>query len=459
MHLVAMTWDTKCRHTNTIWSFWEPAATAKRAASYGARVAIIEGDRVGGTCVIRGCIPKKLMIYAADFGHAIGDADGYGWSVGERKFDWNKLVARRNDVVASLERTHEQHLEKSGVKLLRGFGRLGGPNEVVVEERTIRTRMILVATGTSPVFPDIEGIEHAISSDGFFELAEQPRRVAIVGAGYIAVEFASILNGLGTEVSLLLRRDMPLRSFDKDISTELLAAMRSAGIDVRTQTKVVGIEREDGGTCLALDTPGGVDMLKVDNTLVYAVGRHPNTKDMGMEQAGVICASSGEIVVDEDQITSIENVFAVGDVTAQAPLTPVAIQAGRVLADRVFGGKSAQMSYENIPTAVFTDPPIGTVGLTEDEAIERYGAGRIKIYKEAFTPLVHMLTERKTRTMVKMIVDLQTDRVLGCHMIGHDAPEIIQGFAVAIKAGARKADFDATVGIHPSSAEEFVTLT
>jgi glutathione reductase (NADPH) len=434
-------------------------ATAKRAVSYGARVAIVEDDRVGGTCVIRGCIPKKLMVYAADHGHAIGDAAGYGWSVGSKEFDWKKLVARRDEAVLSLERTHERLLDKAGVELLRGRGRLTGANEVSIGDRAIRTRHILIATGSTPVLPGVEGIEHAITSDGFFELEEQPRRVAIVGAGYIAVEFASILNGLGTEVSLLLRRELPLRSFDHDLSSELLAGMRGAGIDVRTKTQVMGIEREAGVTRLALDTENGVDLLEVDNAIVYAVGRRPNTKDLGLEEAGVICASSGEVVVDEDQITSIDGVFAVGDVTDQAPLTPVAIQAGRALADRVFGGKSVQMNYEDIPTAVFSDPPIGTVGPTEAEAVERYGAGRIKVYKESFTPLLHMLTERKTRTMVKMIVDKQTDRVLACHMIGHDAPEIIQGLGVAIKAGARKADFDATVGIHPSSAEEFVTLT
>ncbi len=433
-------------------------ATAKRAASYGAKVAIIESGRVGGTCVIRGCIPKKLMVYAAKLGHALEDAAGYGWEVSPAAFDWPSLVRDRDRAVANLERTHERLLGEAGVELVRGTSRLNGSQEVDVDGRRLVGRYILVATGAEPVFPDVEGIEEAISSDGFFELSERPDHVVIVGSGYIGCEFAGIISALGCKVSLLLRRELPLTGFDIDVRRELLAAMIDSGIDVHTETAVKKIARKKGRLVLDLRGPGGDEILEGGQTLIYSTGRKPNTAGLDLPAVGVELGRAGAVVCDEDGNTAVPSILAVGDATGRAMLTPVAIQAGRAIADRVFGGKAATMSYENIPSAVFTEPPIGTVGLTEEAAIERYGSDGIKVYKSAFTPLIHMLTERRLRTLVKLVVKADDEKVLGCHMIGHDAPEIIQGFAVAVKMGATKADFDATVGIHPSAAEELVTL-
>jgi glutathione reductase (NADPH) len=309
------------------------------------------------------------------------------------------------------------------------------------------------------VLPPIGGVEIAVTSDGFFELREQPERAAIVGGGYVAVELASILNGLGTQVTMLVRRDLPLREFDDDLRRECLAALRAQGVEVRTHVTVEHIERREPGVSLRLRCESGEQDLHADCAIVYAVGRRPTSAHIGVENAGVAVGSEGEILVDEHGATSAPGVFAVGDVTARLPLTPVAIQAGRTIADRLFGGKDAVMSYEQVPTAVFCDPPIATVGWSEAEAKERLGEDAIAVFRAGFTPLFHTLTQRKVKTLVKLVVERSSDRVLGCHMIGRDAPEIIQGFAVALKAGATKAQFDATVGIHPSSAEELVTLT
>ncbi len=435
-------------------------ATAKRAASYGARVAIAERDRVGGTCVIRGCVPKKLMVYASELGAAAEDARAYGWASTRGSLDWTSLVARRNEAVARLESIHEEYLANAQVELVRGVARLLDPHTVTLDGRRFRARNILIATGSAPILPHLPGIENAMTSDDFFELNEAPARVAIVGGGYIAVEFASFLNGLGIDVSLLIRRELPLRGFDEDLRAELLAGLESAGIDVHTRTQVENIElRADGGRRLVLAGPDGPGRLDVDRSLVYAVGRAPRTAELGLEEIGVQLGERGEVMVDDDGSTTVPGVFAVGDVTGRSPLTPVAIQAGRALADRLFGNRDYHMDWEGIPTAVFAEPPIGTVGWTEAEAAERLGEDGFKVYRSRFTPLLYSLTERKVPTLIKMIVARDTNRVVGCHMIGRDAPEIIQGIAVAMKAGATKDDFDATVGIHPSSAEEFVTLT
>ena len=434
-------------------------ATSKRAAAYGAKVAIVEDDRVGGTCVIRGCIPKKLMVYAGELGHALGDAAGYGWRTSKAELDWRTLVERRNAAVERLERRHEELLEKAGVTLMRGHGTVSGANEVAVGDQRLSTRYILVATGAAPVLPAVPGVEHAITSDGFFELGKQPAKVVIIGGGYIAVELASILRALGTQVSLVMRGDLPLRGFDGDLRRELRDALAGAGVEVLPQTKVLSIERDGDGVRATTDGIDGKRTLAAEHVLLYATGRNPRSSGLGLEALGVRLGSRGEVLTDDDGMTDVPSVLAVGDVTGRVALTPVAIQAGRLLADRIFGGKDLRMSYDQIPTAVFSEPPIGTVGLSEEQAIERLGAEHVRVYKSAFTPLLHNLTDRKTRTFLKLVVDRKTDRVLGCHIIGRDAAEIIQGFAVALKAGATKAQFDETVGIHPSSAEEFVTLT
>jgi glutathione reductase (NADPH) len=434
-------------------------ATSKRAAAHGAKVAIVEDDRVGGTCVIRGCIPKKLMVYAGELGHALGDAAGYGWRTGAAELDWATLAARRDAAVARLERRHEELLDKSGVTLLRGHATVSGPNEVDVNGQRIGARYILVATGAAPVLPRVPGIEHAITSDGFFELRAQPKRVVIVGGGYIAVELASILRALGTQVSLVMRGDLPLRGFDGDLRRELRDALASAGVEILAGTKILSIERDVSGVRATTDGIDGKRSLVADHVLLYATGRDPRSLGLGLEAIGVRLGPRGEVLTDADGVTDVPNVLAVGDVTGRVALTPVAIQAGRLLADRIFGGKDVRMSYTDVPTAVFSEPPIGTVGMTEEQAIERLGGERVRVYKSAFTPLLHNLTERKSRTFLKLVVDRDSDRVVGCHIIGRDAAEIVQGFAVALKAGATKAQFDETVGIHPSSAEEFVTLT
>jgi glutathione reductase (NADPH) len=433
-------------------------AAAKRAAAYGARVAICERDRVGGTCVIRGCVPKKLMVYASDLATTVDDAEGYGWSHVAGALDWSRLVRRRDDAVLALERAHEGHLGRAGVEVLRGDASIHAPHEVELGGRRIRTRYILAATGSAPTMPAIQGIEHAISSDGVFALDVQPKEITIAGGGYIAVEFASILSGLGSRVNLVLRRDLPLRDFDEDLRRQCLASLESRGVVVRRRTTIEGIERSPTGLETRLRSPDGACGVAAGQAVMFAIGRSPCTAGLGLERVGVALGSQGQVLVDEHGTTSVPSIFAVGDVTGKKPLTPVAIQAARTIADRVFGNKDVVMSYENVPTAVFSDPPIATVGMTENDAKAALGERGVTVYKASFTPLYHTLTGRKSTTLVKLVVDAHSDRVLGCHMIGRDAPEIIQGFAVALKAGATKAVFDATVGIHPSAAEEFVTL-
>ncbi len=432
-------------------------ATAKRAACYRARVAIVENDRVGGTCVIRGCIPKKLMVYAAELGRSLADAEGYGWRVDNRGHRFAEFVRTRDEAVLRLEKTHERLLEEAGVELLRGDARVLGPQRVGVGEREISCDRILVATGARPQLPAVEGIEHAVTSDGFFERTRLPERVAIVGGGYIAVEFAGICEGLGSEVHLVIRGDLPLRGFDEDLRSALRQGLLDSGIQVHTATRVRRIRRDREEVVLEVSGAEGDWELPVDDALVYATGRIPNTEGLGLEDVGVGLGSQGEVVCDEDGNTAVSSILAVGDVTGRAMLTPVAIQAGRAMADRIWGGRDTHMDYTNIPTAVFSDPPIGTVGMTEAEARGAFGED-VVIYKSSFNPLLHTVSGRRQPTTIKMIVRKSDDLVLGCHIIGHDAGEIIQGFAVAVKMGATKADFDRTVGIHPSTAEEFVTL-
>jgi glutathione reductase (NADPH) len=433
-------------------------ATSKRAASYGARVAIVENDRVGGTCVIRGCVPKKLMVYAAEFAHAFGDSAGYGWQTEGATLDWSKLVAARDANVAALEATHERLLMEAGVKLLRGTARVTSPHEVELNGRRITAATILIATGSRPHVPDIEGIAHVITSDGFFELKDQPSEVAIIGAGYIACELAGVFQALGTKVHLIYRGDLPLRGFDCDLRTELDSALRASGMRVHARTNVKRISKSEKGFTLDLAGPDGDCTLTVECCMLYATGRVANTNGLGLAEVGVELDETGNVVCGEDASTAVPSIAAIGDVTGRSPLTPVAIQAGRLWSDRVYGGRSVPMSYENIPTAVFTDPPIGTVGMGEEEAKLQFGDEAVTVFRSRFRPMLHSLTGRDQKTLVKLIVRKEDDRVVGCHLIGKDAAEIIQGFAVAVKMGATKRDFDATVGIHPSTAEELVTL-
>lgn len=438
-------------------------AAAKRAASHGAKVAIAENSRAGGTCVIRGCIPKKVMVYASHFAEQARMAEHFGWAPSPLEHDWSKLAKNRNDLVNRLEKMHERYLAENEVELIRGTARLMDVHTVEVEGKCYSAKYILLATGARPELPALKGIEHALSSDGFFELEQKPTSAVIVGGGYIAVEFAGILAGLGIKTHLLVRSIL-LRGFDREIADELERALIRQGVDVVRPVTVHCVEKSATGVRVLYDEGNVEDAgtpasLESDACVVFATGRTPNTSGIGLEKVGVQLGKHGAVIVDEDHVTSVENIFAVGDVLDRANLTPVAIKAGRSVADRVFGNINSPMSYENIPTAVFSQPPIGTVGLTEEEAREEFG-DRVRVYRAGFVPLYFSLApeEEKGRAFMKMIVDSETDRVLGLHMIGEDAAEIIQGFAVAVCAGLTKAQFDQTVAIHPSTAEEFVLL-
>lgn len=425
---------------------------ARIAAGHGARVAICESVRVGGTCVLRGCIPKKLLVYASAFAGEFEDAAAFGWTVEGTSHDWPRLIAAKD---AELDRLHGIYcrlLDDAGVETVHGEARIEGPHAVTVAGRTLRTERILVATGGAPTVPDLPGAELGITSDGALALPERPDRVAIVGGGYIAVEFAGIFRGLGTEVTLAYRGEQVLRGFDRDVRDAVAEEMRGHGIDVRTGTSPAAVERHDGGLVLR-DGDGGA--FPCDQVL-FATGRRPNTAGIGLGEAGVELTASGAVRVDDSLRSSVPSIYAVGDVTDRVNLTPVATAEGHALADTLFGGNERRIALDNVPSAVFCQPPAATVGLSEEAARE---AGReVEVFRTSFRPLRHTLTGRETRAMMKLVVDRRDGSILGAHMVGEDAPEIMQMVAVARGAGATKADFDATLGIHPTTAEEFVTL-
>lgn len=430
-------------------------ATARRAAEYGAKVGIAEYDRLGGTCVNRGCVPKKLMVYASHFPDHFHDAVGYGWSPVESHLDWEKMITRVNNEVTRLNGIYQRMLDKSDVAVFRDYAKFVDAHTLSVGDRKITAEKILIAVGGKPVKPPIPGIEHAITSDEIFHLKQQPKRAVILGGGYIGVEFACILNGLGTDVTVVIRREKILRGFDDDIRTSIQEGMQQHGIRILNNTNITRIDKlDDGQLQLHLDTDEG--SVLADSISLAATGRVPNLEGLGVENTQVE-VNHGAIAVDDFGQTAEPHIYAVGDCTDRLNLTPVAINEGRVFADTHFGGQSRQMSYENIPTAVFTTPEAATVGLTEAEARKQYGEA-LKVFRSRFRPMYHTLGEREERTLMKLLVDGNSDRVVGAHMVGEDAAEIIQGVAIAVKMGATKADFDATVGIHPSSAEEFVTM-
>jgi len=425
---------------------------ARMAAQRGARVAIAEAAALGGTCVNVGCIPKKLYSYAAHYAADFADAAGYGWSVDAARFDWETLKARRAREIARLNGIYDGLLRTAGATLLHGRARLVAPGAVEVGGTVHRTRHVLVATGGHPVAPDFPGAALAVSSDAMFDLPVFPRRLVIVGGGYIACEFASIFRGLGAAVDLVVRSDAVLRGFDADVRAFLGGELRKHGITLHLQSEPARIERRDGALALTL-RDGAV--LAAD-TVLLATGRRGNSAGFGLEEAGVAVDAAGAIVVDADYTTSVPGIHALGDVTHRVQLTPVAIAEAMVLVDRLFGSGERRLDYDLIPTAVFTHPAVGTVGLGEAQARARHGA--VRVFRSEFRALRHTLSGRDERTLVKLIVDAATDRVVGLHMVGEDAGEVVQGFAVAMRAGATKAVFDATVGIHPTVAEEFVTL-
>lgn len=435
-------------------------ATARRAAQYGAKVGIVESDRLGGTCVNRGCVPKKLMVYASHFPNAFEESAGYGWTVGESSFDWNKMITAVNNEVDRLNGIYSRMLDNSGVELFEGYGQFVDSHTIAIGDQKVTAEKILIAVGGKPFKPDhIEGIEHTITSREIFHVQKQPQRIVIIGGGYIGVEFACILHGLGSEVTVVIRSEKILNGFDEDIRDEIQAAMQEHGIKIINNCDCdrMKIEKTDSG--LKITVPNKDDqetIIIADAASLAATGRKPDLANLGLENTGVEIVN-GAVAVDEYNKTAEDHIYAVGDCTDRINLTPVAINEGRAFADTHFGGQSRKMSYENIPTAVFTTPEAATVGLTEAEAREKYGDA-VKVYRSKFRPMYYTLPGKQEKTLMKLIVDTNTDKVVGAHMVGDSAAEIIQGVAIAVKMGATKADFDATVGIHPSSAEEFVTM-
>jgi glutathione reductase (NADPH) len=427
-------------------------ASSRRAGSYGARVAICEESRVGGTCVIRGCVPKKLLVYGAQFADAFADAAGFGWTVPVPSFDWPALIDAKDREIERLSQIYRNMLKSSGVELIEGRAVLVDPHTVEVNGRHCTADKILIATGSHPTVPDIPGIEHVISSNEALDLAALPRRIVIVGGGYIAVEFAGIFNGFGTEVVELIRREELLYGFDDDIRIALAQEMRGRGIEIHSRTHVARIEKQAHG--YSVYTTMGQEFSA--DVVMYATGRNPNTKGLGLAEIGVETVGNGAVVVDEWSCSTVPNIYAVGDVTDRINLTPVAIAEGRALAETLFNDNPIKMDHRNVPSAVFSQPPIGAVGLTEEEARRQYR--EVDVYMARFKPMRNTLSGRDERTLMKLVVDARSDRVLGCHMLGPDAPEILQGLAIAVKCGVSKRMFDETVGIHPSAAEEFVTM-
>jgi len=425
---------------------------ARVAASHGARVGICEEYRVGGTCVIRGCIPKKLLVYGAHFAEDFEDARGFGWSVGPARFDWARLIANKDAEIDRLNRVYIQLLRDAGVDLFEVRGALEDAHTVAIEGKTVSAETVLIATGAAPVKPGVPGVAHTITSNEAFHLESLPGRVVVVGGGYIACEFASIFNGLGAEVVQLYRGNQILRGFDDDVRSVLAQEMRKKGVDIRVDHQARHFERTAEGIEITL----GDGIQITADVVMCATGRAPLTAGIGLAAAGVALDARGAVVVDEFSRSSVPNVYAVGDVTDRMNLTPVALNEGLAFAETVYGGTPRKVDHHNIASAVFSLPNVGAVGLTEAEARDRLG--EVDIYKSSFRPLKHTLTKRDEMTMMKLIVDAASQRVVGVHMVGAEAAEIVQGVAIAIKMGATKADFDATVGIHPSAAEEFVTM-
>ncbi|MCW1986453.1 UNVERIFIED_ORG: glutathione reductase (NADPH) [Sphingomonas sp. R1F5B] len=426
------------------------------AAGYGARVAVAEEYRVGGTCVIRGCVPKKLLVYGSHFAEELQDAANYGWTVEKMTFDWPTL---RNAVAKDVDRLNAAYtntLNSNKVEHFLERATITGPNSVkLASGREISARYILVAVGAWPVMPPFEGAEHCITSNEVFSLEKLPRRVVIAGAGYIALEFAGIFNALGSHVTVVNRSETILRGYDAALRDRLLQITMARGIEYKFNCGIERVERLEDG-CLNVHMKGQPDPLGADAVLV-ATGRRPKTDGLGLENAGIELGEHGEIRVDDTAQTSCPSIFAVGDVTNRVQLTPIAIREGHAFADRVFGGKDTRVAYDCIPSAVFSQPPLASVGLTEAQAREMLGSN-VKVFTSDFRPMKNIFAHRHERGLYKLVVDAQTDKVLGVHLIGPEAPEVLQAAAIAVKAGLTKADFDATVALHPSMAEELVLM-
>jgi glutathione reductase (NADPH) len=425
---------------------------SRMSASFGARVGIAEEYRFGGTCVIRGCVPKKLMVYASHFAEEFEDAGGFGWTVGESSFSWPALIAAKDKEIDRLEGIYHNILGNAGVEMHKGRATIVDAHTLDVAGKTVTADTILVATGGKPTLPDVPGIEHAITSNEIFHLPDLPKRAAVVGGGYIAIEFAGILNGLGAETTLFYRGEQILRGFDDDVRNHLAKEVVKKGLNLRTGTNVTSIEKTATGLTLTL-TDGTT--TEVDAVL-YGTGRHANVDGLGLEAVGVERNAWGGVVVDEFSQTTVPNIYAIGDVTNRVELTPVALMEGMALARTLYAGEPTSPDHKDVPHAVFSQPSCAIVGMTEAEALAHYG--ELDLYKSTFRALKHTLSGNDEQTFMKLIVDQASQKVVGVHMVGADAAEIIQGVAIAVKMGATKQQFDATLGIHPTSAEEFVTM-
>ena len=425
------------------------------AAGHGARVGIAESYRYGGTCVIRGCVPKKLLVQSSHYAEDFEDAKGFGWSVLPGTFSWEAMVAAKEKEISRLSKIYENLLDTSGVTVFRDAAHFVDAHTISINGKTVRARNFLVATGGKPFRPSMPGIELAITSDEAFDLPSLPQRLLIVGGGFIAVEFAGIFNGLGVDVTLAYRSEQILRGFDRDVRQHLYEEMSRKGVKILLQSQVVSLARGVNGNIDAFFGSPSPTVESFD-AVMYATGRVPNVDHLNLAAAGVKTGSGGGIQIDGACATNVSHIFAVGDVTNGIALTPVAIRQGAAVANSLFGPSRVFADLELVPSAVFSQPPIGTVGLSEVEALEKYD--EVDIYQSRFRPLRHALSGREERTLMKLVVVTATQRVVGLHMVGSDAPEIVQGLTLALRLGATKADFDATMGIHPTSAEEFMTL-
>ncbi len=432
-------------------------AGANRAASYGAKCAVVEQARLGGTCVNVGCVPKKVMWFAASTADIIHSASDYGFDASLNSFNWHLLKQNRDAYIKRLNGIYGNNLHNNNVEHIEGTASFIDSHTIQVGDKQYTAKRFLIATGGKPAVPNIPGAQYGITSDGFFELEKQPRKVAIIGAGFIAVELAGVFQALGTQVTLIIRGDHALRSFDSMLGTELMKAMQHQGIQVETQTTQTSIDKSPEGK-LTINTTTGVVDGEYDE-VIWAIGREPNTDSLSIEKAGIELDKRGFITTDEWQKTSQEHIFAVGDVTGRAALTPVAIAAARRLCDRLFNGQhERKLDYNLIPSVIFSHPPIGTIGLTQEQAIEQFGDD-VKTYTSTFNPMTQALSVDKQPTTMKLVTTGKEEKVVGCHLFGESSDEILQGFAVAIKMGATKKDFDDTVAIHPTNAEELVTMT
>jgi glutathione reductase (NADPH) len=431
-------------------------SVVERAASYGQKCAVVEHGKMGGTCVNVGCVPKKIMWFGANLAHTLDDAKSYGFDVSNQGFEWSHLVEKRQAYISGINNWYYGYLKELGIDEFRGSASFVDPHCIEIDGKRYTAKHIAIATGTVPTIPDFPGAEHAITSDGFFALNQRPNRIAIAGSGYIAVELAGVLNSLGAEVTMYLRKSHVLGEFDSILSKTLFDELKNSGVQLKTENQIRQIRKLDDGSLeivdLHDDVQGGLDQI------LFAIGRSPDHGSLNIENSGVELDERGYVKTDLYQNTNQAHIFALGDITGRAPLTPVAIAAGRRLADRLYNGQTGRhLDYQNIATVVFSHPPIGTVGLTETAAIKKYG-DQIKIYQTSFTAMYNSISDHPVQTAMKLVCLGEQERVIGCHVIGPGADEMLQGFAVAVRMGATKKDFDDTVAIHPTSAEELVTM-